>query len=206
MEYSNQENFSNILVQINGNNTHKMDFIIKSAIKNPDQTKKCAICKKIQILESLIVCKFCEDNFHLDCFNNFNETQYGRFFHRSEIEHNTFNYEKQESKVEIKSSDDCVYWACHKCSNQILKKERIQIELRFPFEVQEVPQRRFKKRYFYYKKSILAYICNYCIPKNFEIALEEKKLMFNDECIFLSTAKTFHNSVAFSNQPIDVFF
>ena len=56
------------------------------------------------------------------------------------------------------------------------------------------------------KNKLFGDLSRYSIPKNLEEALNDRNLTFQDDCVFLSSAKVCHNSVRHSVEPIDVIF
>lgn len=204
-EYSEQQSTSSVLFQINNNKIQKLNTLMKSTIKQSLLARKCLICKNVDILTSFVFCKICGDNYHIQCFNFLNEKQTGQFFHRSKIEDEIFSFSFPKNEKQSKLDTD-VFWFCQYCSAKIYQKERIRMKLVIPFEIQQIPQIQRTIKYLHNQKPLKGKLQRYCIPSNLEEALKDKKFIFQEECVYLSTAKSFHNSVAYSVEPIEVKF
>ena len=205
-EYSKQQCSSMLLIQINQNDVQKMSYIFKSSVKYPNQAIKCVFCKRTNFFKEFVMCKACANNYHLDCFNIMKENQKGSFFHENITELKTCFLEKARVQIQSKDAENSVYWLCQKCTHQIFQKDRLKIELKPPFEIQTLPQTQLNKIYSTCGKNrIFGDLTEYCIPENFEIALIDRNLVYQEECVFLSSAKGVNNSIAYSIEPIDVF-
>ena len=165
------------------------------------KAKKCMLCKVVKSGVPFISCHACKDNFEPICFNHIVEDERGCLLFQSLVELKHFSFvEKQENK-----NTNSIYWFCQKCVNHINEKERRLFYLTYPFEIQKLPQIEKKFRSSKKKELLIGDLSIYETPENLQIALAEKNLIFQDECVFLSSAKTNHNSIIFSAEQIDVF-
>ena len=200
MEYSEQKAISPVLRQINNSDEKMVQLLKLLSQKQKELLNKCLICAQIQYGKKVVVCQRCHDNFHMNCLKI--EKEKGMFFHESEIELNTFLSELSNKK----NKKEDVFWSCQKCTTLIFKAERIETKLMIPFQIQVFPENIFTLNSATINIKLLINISNYCIPENFEDALKERNLQFQDECVFLTSAKIIHNSVTNSEELINVNF
>ena len=206
--YAQQQTESNVLLHYNENEYMKSRYLLKSAVLTTE-ILKCMICKKILIEKQIyfLFCKICKDSYHLKCFNDVAESERGRVFHNNAFENEQFQFNQKQSGSKKKNDKEIatnVYWVCQKCTNQIRIKERILFKLEFPFQIQRNPRISHKINTLNEGNNITGDISTYKIPENFDEALKERRIIFEDDCVFLSKAKQKHNSILFSREPIDV--
>lgn len=207
-EYAQQEYSSTVLLQINKNKIQKLDFIQKSSSK---QTKpfKCLICQNASIFGKFTICKICHDYFHLECFNKIKDSERGQFFHENGFEKDLFQsfdiFLANKIKKGNESNMSAVYWVCQKCTNRIIRQQKIWFKLEFPFQIQTLPTMLNYKVYttsLY--NTLIGDLDKYHIPENLEEAVNEKGMVFQDDCVYLTNAKVNHNSIRNSRDSIDV--
>lgn len=179
------------------------------------------VCFKFDFFGKSIVCKICHDNYHLDCLNSYvTHPERGRFFHENIFEkqiYELYQMEKSISKniknktqkiekiTENKKKNIDVYWVCPKCTKKIFNPERIFFKLEFPFEIQKLPEISQNKIYSEDEYNIIrGDVSEYRIPENLEEAFEDRKMVFKDDCVYLTTAKAKHNSLKYAKEQIDV--
>ena len=104
------------------------------------------------------------------------------------------------------NSKQIFYWFCRNCEIKALKKERLVIKLSFPFQIQYLPEIRSDRNYFMWSGKLKANTINYCVPEGLDFALVERGLVFQDDCVYLSSAKISDNSVKYSSETIYVWF
>ena len=207
--YFDQEGSSDILFQCNSD-SQKLDYIRKkSSSISKIKVRKCMICLETQLETLFIECKACSDQYHFTCLNWLSKRKRGQFYHDNYAQTKTFEFYKSGNRKAHNKKEDSssVYWICQICTNKIRNPEIIKFELQYPFEVQKLPEIKQNTKYdipFQMFFGDIKDISLYDIPDNFDEAMKQKNLSFQDECVYLSKAKSKHNLTKFSEEPITV--
>ena len=186
-----------------------MNYLVKISQKYGNKVVKCLFCNKIDF-SMVAECKICGDKYHLNCFAAMLHSERGMFFHGTEtLQTKTSLSEENETKNKKmkKKRNLAVHWSCMRCSSQLATLNRLKFLLVPPFQVQAFLLLNKKTLYLICQKNkLFGDLSRYSIPKNLEEALNDRNLTFQDDCVFLSSAKVCHNSVRHSVEPIDVIF